>query len=514
MERTTSLCDALLAHVQDRAVADVVFSRSSGGRPHEAVSPVGGLSDELALKHYKGDPKKAITAVMATQSPTVLAKFSKDPRVNVRRAVAASPYITPETATYLHDWAVKRDDGETLEIVLPKTPWSVALNAAPEAQARRGHPWAALAASIAASGSVEAYEAARRYNNPALSIHLVKHLVTEPPAGYGLPAYLEGYSASEVANLLSHASQEVRTLTAEFASLMDAVSDEFVADAPIRGRRRVSRLLPNVQRAEKDAIPVVLGSSLEPLWVALAGTDVAPSVIHRLIEKGSSEVAEVLVRQRHRSLTTLMGEKLAPAVAAGGQVWAITALLKEPKVKLSSEATLLLLRAGTLEVLTEWLLGEFPHKPQPGEFRALVADPKDAFSLYSSRGYYYRQRGVENPALPEIARRLSGHLERIAKKPWGSEVVDALQGEFFSLVRTGHPMSRYLVERLERAFGAEVALWETALTLADSWNNGLTELLEASFLTTGEIPPSMGQLSPVIEEPVVTFGQMEMPFSV
>lgn len=484
MERTPLLCDVLLGHISDKSVADVVFSRSTGG---DAVQMTSGLSDEIALKHYKGDIKKAATAVRATTSEQVLAKFAKDPRSSVRRAVAANPHLGMDARLYLHGWGHAKDDTEILRGVLPHMPVREALAALPSMTIRRReYPWAQLAEAVRNDGTAEAYRLAREANHHELNLRVVGHLYGGSVEGFPLESYLEGFDASARAELLVSTAKSVRTLSAEFVDLVVAHGEEVAAQV------RSGGLFPRLRAVAPDAVKKVLGSDLELLWVGLAQTKVGPHVVHRLLEKNSEEVTTLLATQQHRALTLSMAEKAAPTIAAGRDGYVIGRFLRDVQVPLSSDAVLTLLRGGNRDVTESWLSGNLPHRPRPGEITALLAEPASAFA--HTAGYYRRQ--VDNPTTADIAQRLVYAIPGMLNERWSVELVDALGEHFFDLARSNGDLAKYLARRLERAFGSDVSLWEVALTLTGSWTSGLSELIDASFLATGRIPPTFEDPAP------------------
>lgn len=184
-------------------------------------------------------------------------------------------------------------------------------------------------------------------------------------------------------------------------------------------------------------------------------------MIHELLDKDDATVAENLVKQRHRQLTSRMADKAARTLINVGGTDVSSYMLKTIQARMSTESMIGLLQEGNLALTLKWLEGELPNKPRPGEFATLVAEPQDAFFTGSTSVYSRRNYGAENPARQTIAARTMPKLYGLRGHP---DVPRSCRRARWRLVRC-HPALRqpgdgavWLYETAEELFGDDTTL--------------------------------------------------------
>jgi len=110
------LVASLVARLENQALIDHFYPQANPSM--DLPEP----SEKVAMTFYKKDVATACNIAHTTTSPAVLEKFSRDPRVSVRRAVANNPHHNPETRKYLFDWAFDKGDEETQIFICFQTP--------------------------------------------------------------------------------------------------------------------------------------------------------------------------------------------------------------------------------------------------------------------------------------------------------------------------------------------------------------------------------------------------------
>jgi hypothetical protein len=480
--KSSRLADALLRNVRDSDVASVLFRRTT---PQvREVTVTAGLSDEVALSHLRGDLDQVLVVARSSRSPTVLGRYARDPRISVRREVAANPHTDLDTVRYLHEWAHAKEDIITLHAVVSRLPVSEALAALrttkiPEHQ----YPWVALAQATQKTGTADAYRQLVAAGHERVYHYVVAHLFDDGVPGYPIDEFLSSVPEPTALALLADGLRELSYLSVATTRL----AIRYAADLEVY--QSTTCWIPNVKVVDPVAVPLIVHSDVESLWSALARTPVKPSVIHQLLDKDHFLTTWELVTAEHRPLTSAMAEKAAMTLAREASASNVERFLRRTQVRLSTDAVLAVLRVGNLNLTRAWLYGELPVTPRPGEVAALIAAPGNAFRPDSRSRFANQTNGLEDPPLDTIAGRLGPLLFGVPDPLRFEELVDALGPHMLDVAERNTAMAAWLADKASAAFGSDTALWEVFLGYADAWSGTVNDLIQVTFLTLDRQPP-------------------------
>jgi hypothetical protein len=489
------LCHSLLAVADEQVVVDLLIDgASSSDLPKPKIPP----SRALALRYVKKNVKKAAAIAASTDDPEILARYSKDPRVTIRRLVAANPATDPITREYLFTWGVGHDR-EVTEAAMAYLP-ELALAAfhSEEFRPQNGYYtdsyWLSLARAVGASADPDVVWDAWRIS-PKARINLAPQIYAYQPGDVTLTQALQATEDDERAELLCAVIRNAREITIELVGLCHQFNSTETSER--LGYAEVAETCFDRKTVMSANVALdALRRPSDPVLRHLAATTKNTKVMMRILEIGCAAANEALAKRLR-----VKGNKIPPRVTfALGR-----ALVNAGPHEHSSISSYLfagrnadldcivpLLRFGSPRSTENWLHGKASVHPRPGDIADLMANPGTAFT--PERGY-----GVVrlDPNSPE-------QLETFVEMPWADELVDALAGGFFTGLANCNVyhdgVLNYVYGRVMRAFGPDRQAWEVFLSLVADWTKSFSELIETVSTLTGIEPETTPVPDAVVED--------------
>ena len=484
---------ALAAGLPTQEVATAAFRRT---KLHSPIKMPVAITSAAALVSTKKDGWQAgVSHAQSTCDPELLDRLSRDPRLQIRRAVAHNVHTSEETRRYLYNWAATHDDIETLSHLAERIDVEWVLRSDfPDAtdrcvhfhESRRRTQLLTLigrAADEAAHGRPGAMQAAldakktsidhalgivcRNSRVPGFSLADVVHY---PVANFYEPYTRSSDPATQRALVILEAAlSEPHVVDEEFAKLLAEYAS--VLNVPVNAVNTTTAGTPEATQILMDSLDTHPGSLNWILAARIATKEEHLDVILRTEQL--SVIYELQVRMR-----TLVHAEEGIASLLTQRQWADfvyvvnnVANLSPPffaKVNLFESKTpppldaatvLELVRDGDPIRTVKWLSGQTAFNPEPGQVLEFVKNPRRALgSLMSSTE-------DERVVRSKIVACLDGEFEQILTQPWADELADALSVEFFARASYSRPVMKYIIDRLTKWIGVGLEAWEIVFGL-------------------------------------------------
>lgn len=540
---TSKFSAALVGHIDDRQVVDDLIRRASDQVDGITLEVAPSEPVALATKKDGGHVKAEVIARSVTD-PKLAARFSRDQRKGVRRAVAGNPHLVGDDLAKLHRWAVDNTDAETLRETT-----------------RRVDPNVLLEASTADSAKVmlTALPSEAVAANAARSVSTFRQV-------YDLPL-----SSQQRCHLIAAAYDQEVTVTADeqpvdFVELVNDLDDE-MRDAALRHLLHRSsplnlRLAELLVEFDDDHLEQMLrerryGSTARAYrnsrglandrstFISVLTIRAVPTreAFHHLVEHGPKELKAWALSTRHcpgdlrwqtieSAVADADGYLLEAAfeptstpprgdVPEGARLGAdqitwvaarlqsvsspfsnsngwpvlptVSECLRHVEQQLAPRARLALLRCGNANLTRDFLSGGLDQHPVAGELNELVDDPGWAFD---------GDTGQQTRVLLHAVRTVSeASSPRYYGETWGddAEWFDELfrlvpVASLVSFAGPNNRIGREFAERMHHVFGGDLSLWSAALTMAVSSESTFDQLITAVFTMLNREPPTIGPL--------------------
>ena len=441
---------------------------------------------------------KSATLASSSTDPAMLTSLAKHSSKQVRRIVARNEATPAETIVQLINWALAKDDDETIAKMLDRNEPPVAeivdaLENHRGASRPRYFPANRLAALMA--NDPELVVQGLRYDEPRLIEALIDQVATRKTD--------VAFDTARACITDPHLREMMTAKLAEHSAVCDDMLVNFIDRhelvdkmKQVVGRRTASyetvdaaaarRLIALVPAAADWVLSGVQGS--DELFAEFAELATIERLCHltRYGRNLSDANVRTIVEQMH-----LRGPKPGdefstqrPRYSYGrDQSLSSTAIAERD---MSSEDMLDYLRMSDSSDTASWLRGEFLHKPQPGDVAALIADPVWALGRQQFRdpatGIYKLDAGeIEalQPTLSGLLRTVELSEEEV---PWLDELVDA--AEAFG-IRVAVSCPTYLATRLTDALGDNQEAWRHAVNMLAVPSTSLTDMLTTVQLLNG-----------------------------
>ena len=425
---------ALVAHVDDPEVAAWLLRQAKLNGPLTLRATITGAE---ALRHLKGDVHRATTAAMACEDPDALDRFARDPRVTLKRTVAARPVLHDETVERLWHYAHKHDDAEIVSGLIDKVSLAtLSEQLFSETPTRTASLLSQMpydrvdvfASRLVASGDWELFLRAaamtRRHGDgfaralgsrpvtaPGLEFSDPASPLNDPEARHGVRLTLEALLRAVTHWDRARADWAVKLFTLQFDPSISQPSYSVSSYSTYRS-------------ASEPRDEVVVDDDAAPLLVSLLERDAAGlSQLHsRHSERGAlaglirreataavasspkqaarhftalsvttdTEVASTLLWRASEDRRSFSVERERAMVELATRLELVNSSASIPMKlgrRVETETVLELLRTGELGITLEWLSGRRFCPPTIDAVAALVSDPGKAFhsSRYSSR---------------------------------------------------------------------------------------------------------------------------------
>ena len=434
-------------------------------QPSPSTCLTGPIADETALAAKKGSWEKSAIAATCATNPEVLASLAKDPRLNVRRAVAANEHISAETREYLFRFGMAKCDVEIVASTLLGVAPRVVLAELREHGATMRPPWNLFAQALCHTGDtdlvLEAWD---------LGIFsMFDAIVTNVDAGKVPGLSIEDLIAATPR--LPDVVERVHMAAIRHRPVFDvATAEMLITHRSTFNRSDRNSLYGSSRTFEPTAALMLVATGVDELVIFVSrAAKLDAECITKILESGISDALETIVRIRVRLLDKAQLTILVSRLDQECSSYTPAAVLEARHGDLDKSQRVALLRLGDVKLTLLWLDGHFGG-PRPGEFTALVADPGRSFahSLHA-RPYATGLLAVANAVAPAYHTVLAG--------PLAAEVVEALGAAFITHVRFYEECRIYMAKRFTEAFGSDVELWRTALALVLDWESSLTDLI-------------------------------------
>lgn len=488
-----TLVEALIHNGDALTSSEMALLLSKASLPTLEQAKRGTLDGPAALRLRRRGWQGAKAAAAITTDPGALATLARHSSVRVRRQVAVNEHIDAATVDYLWSWAVKYNDGDTLEALASKvTQEQLAQLFAGPYTAPRGPVVSTVITNVDPGLWPGLLRASAAADDPQ-TLWWVTEVMVRVAADVGAslcglydavpelgPAIVDmvgeqgTYVNGDVVELFARYKRDHPTAAVPYpskplGSFDDEAMVELFKDDPEAVRR--IRFSKAHIRYPKTA-----------LWI-LQHADDYPEQARQVITDGAGSISAAMGPE--------VDAVLRASAAAGSPVVSKSPgvlLTKLAPYRLSSEALLALFRyqaAGRPRTVYDWLAGRFGHQlPTGGEIAALFADPNRAVGTTRQ---WISGRTISQPmTLAEFAEAFGRReLAEVLKTDWADEFVDALGPEWRSFAYDSKRFGRYLLERIHRDVGAGAEALQVAL-----------ELLHRSKVSVGETLRSARALVP------------------